>query len=116
MLQDAHTRTEKFHALEKADKRSNVRTRKRRTPNREIWGIHAEGNTSETDVPVGQGLSYPPQVFTDPKYTAAVPHIEEEEEQAGNQNFEAGIVNFAISVVRHIAGAILQIGKKGYKI
>ena len=51
-------------------------------------GIHAEDNTtSETDVPVGQGLRYPPQVFTEPKYAAAVPHTEEEEEQAGNNKF-----------------------------
>ena len=51
-------------------------------------GIHAEDNaTSETDVPVGQGLRYSPQVFTDLKYTAVVPHIEEEEDQAANNKF-----------------------------
>ena len=78
MLQDTNTRTENFCALEKADRRSNVRTRKRRTPCREMRSIHAEDNTtSETDVPVGQGLRYPPQVFTDPKYAAEVPHREE---------------------------------------
>ena len=61
MLQDTHTRTEKYHAWEKADKRSNVTTRKRRKPQREMKDIHAEDNTtSETDVPVGQGLKYPP--------------------------------------------------------
>ena len=38
-------------------------------------------------MPVGQGLRYPPQVFTDPKYTAAVPYMEEEQEQAGNNKF-----------------------------
>ena len=43
--------------------------------------------TSETDVPVGQGLRYPPQVFTHPEYAAAVPHTEEEEEQSGNNKF-----------------------------
>ena len=87
MLQDTHTRTEKYCAWEKADRRSNVRTRKRKTPCRETRSIQAEDKTSETDVPVGQGLRYPPQVFTDPKYAAAVPHVEEEEEQAGNKNF-----------------------------
>ena len=86
MLQDTHTRTEKYCAWEKADRRSNVRTRKRKTPNREMRSIQAEDNTSETDVPVGQGFRYPPQVFTDPKYAAAVPHMEKEEEQAGNKN------------------------------
>ena len=48
--------------------------------------MQAEDNTSETDVPLGQGFRYPPQVFTDPKYAAAVPHTEEEE-QAGNSKF-----------------------------
>ena len=88
MLQDTHTRTEKYCAWEKADRRSNVRSRKRRTPHREMRSIHVEDNTtSETDVPVGQGFRYPPQVFTDPKYAAAVPHMEEEEEQSGNNKF-----------------------------
>ena len=85
MLKDTHTRTEKYHAWDKADRRSNVRTKKRRTPHREMKGIHAEDNTtSGTDVPVGQGLGYPPQVFIDPTYAAEVPHMEEGEEQAGN--------------------------------
>ena len=88
VLQDTHTRTEKYCAWEKADRRSNVSIRKRRTPHREMKGVHAEDNTtSETDVPVGQGLRYPPQVFTDPKYTSVVPHMEEEEEQAGSNKF-----------------------------
>ena len=46
MLQDTHTRTEKYSAWQKADRRSNVRTRKRRTSYREIGGIHAEDNTT----------------------------------------------------------------------
>ena len=88
MFQDTHTRTEKYCALEKADRRSNVRTRKRRTPHRETRSIHAEDNTtSETDVPVGQGFRYPPKVLTDPPYAVDVPHMEEKEEQAGNNKF-----------------------------
>ena len=88
MLQDTHTRTEKYPTWEKANRRNNVRTRKRRTPYREMRGIHAEDNTtSEIDVPVGQGLRYPPQVLTDPRYAAEVPHMEEKEEQSGNNKF-----------------------------
>ena len=50
-----------------------------------MTNTQTEDNTSETDVPVGQGFRYPPQVFTDPKYAAAVSHTEEEEkEQLGN--------------------------------
>ena len=65
-----------------------MRTRMRRTSHREIRSSHEENNTtSETDVPVGQGLRYPPQVFTDAKYAMAVPHMEEEEEQSGNHKF-----------------------------
>ena len=39
MLQDIHTRTEKYCAWEKADARSNVRTRKRKTPCREMTNM-----------------------------------------------------------------------------
>ena len=87
MLQDIHTRTEKYCAWEKADRRSNVRTRKRKTPCREMTNMQTENNTSETDVPIGQGFRYPPQVFTHPKYAAVVSHMKEEEEQAVNNTF-----------------------------
>ena len=51
--------TEKYHAWEKADRRSNVRTRKRKAPYREMTNMQTEDNTSKTDVPVGQGFRYP---------------------------------------------------------
>ena len=67
---------------------SSVRTRRRRTPCREVRSSYEENNTiSETDVPVGQGLRYPLQIFTDPEYAAVVPHTEEEEVQSGNGKF-----------------------------
>ena len=48
--------------------------------------MSSQDNTnSETDVPVGQGFSYPPQVFTDPSFAAEVPHTEEEEEVNNDQ-------------------------------
>ena len=115
MLLDIHTRTEKYCAWEKADRRGNVRTRKRKTPHREMTNMQTENNTSETDVPVGQGFRYPPQVFTDYRYVPVVPHMEEEEEeQADKSKFLGRYCEFVISVARHIAGAIPQIGKKGY--
>ena len=86
MLQDIHTRTEKYHAWEKADRRSNVKTRKRKAPCK-VTNMQTKDNTSKTDVPVGQGFRYPPQVFTDPRYTATVPNMEEEEEQSGKSKF-----------------------------
>ena len=81
MLQDIHTRTKKYCAWEKADRRRNVRTRKRKAPHREMTNMQTEDNMSETDVPVGQGFRYPPQVFTDPRYAVTVPHTEEEEKE-----------------------------------
>ena len=66
MLQDIHTRTEKYCVWEKADDRSNVRTRKREASHK-MTNMQTKDNTSKTDVPVGQGFRYPPQVFTDPK-------------------------------------------------
>ena len=66
MLQDIHTRTEKYCAWEKADGRSNVRTRKRKTPHREMTNMQTEDNTSETDVSVGQGFRFPHPGFHRP--------------------------------------------------
>ena len=87
MFQDTYTTTEKYHAWDRADRRSNVRTRRRRMPHREVRISHEENNTmSETDMPVGQGLRYPPQVFMDPEYAATVPQMEEEEEEVSNNN------------------------------
>ena len=40
---------------------------------------HNDTNTnSETDVPMGEGLGYPPQVFTDPEFAATISHTEDE--------------------------------------
>ena len=36
MVQDIHTRTEKYHAWEKADGRSTIKTRKRKAPHKMI--------------------------------------------------------------------------------
>ena len=88
MFQDTYTRTEKYPAWDRADRRSSVRTRRRRMPHKEIRSSHEENNTtSETDVPISQGVRYPPQVFTDPEYAATVPQTEEEEEGVSNNKF-----------------------------
>ena len=117
MFQDTYTRTEKYCAWDRADRRSRVRTRRRRTPYREVRSSHEENNTtSETDVPVGQGLRYPSQVFTDPEFAANVPQMEgEEEEEVSNNKFLGKYCKFCMqSVVKLIVGAILQTGKKVY--
>ena len=53
--------------------------RRRRTPCREVVeSSHDDNTTSETDIPVAQGLRYPPKVFTDSEFVAEVCHTEEE--------------------------------------
>ena len=79
MFQGAYTCTEKFQSWDRADRRSNVCTWRRRTLQREIHSSH-DNTTSETDVPVGDSFGYPPQVFRDPEFAAEDPHTEEEEE------------------------------------
>ena len=87
MFQDTYTHTEKYHAWDRADRRSSVQTRRRRTPHRKVRNSHEDNTTLETDMPVGQGLRYPPQVFTDPEFAATVPQMEEEEEEVSNNKF-----------------------------
>ena len=78
MVQDIHTRTEKYYAWEKADGRSTIKTRKRNAPHK-MTTMQTKDNTSETDVPTGQGFRYPHQAFTDPTYAVTKPQTEEEE-------------------------------------
>ena len=85
LVQDTHIRTERYHAWEKADRRSNVKTRKKKSLHQ--MTKQTEDNASETDVPVGQGFGYPLQVFTDPKYAATIPHMEEEGEVEQEHEF-----------------------------
>ena len=60
MFQDTYTHTEKYCAWYRADRRSSMQTRRRRTPCREVRSSHEDNNImSERDVPVGQGLRYP---------------------------------------------------------
>ena len=98
IFQDTYTRTEKYHVWDRADRRSSVRTRRRRTPHREVRSSHEENNTMlETDVPVGQGLRYPPQVFTNPEFAATVPQTEgEENKEVSNNKFLGKYCDFCM--------------------
>ena len=49
--------------------------------------IYTENNTSETDIPTGQGFGYPPQIFTDPAYTVAMTCTDLEGEVKHSRNF-----------------------------
>ena len=59
MFQHHYTQTEKCCSWDRADRRSSVHTRRRRTPQREVIVSSNDNTNSETDVPVGQGLVYP---------------------------------------------------------
>ena len=72
MIQNTHTRTEMYHAWEKAQ-RCHMKSRKGRTPCKAA-SVDTEDNTFETDIPTGQGFRYPPQIFTNPTYTVAMTH------------------------------------------
>ena len=74
MIQDTHTRMEKYCMWEKAQ-RCLIRSRKRKAPCK-TTNMRTEDDTSETDIPTGQGFRYPPQIFTDPTYMAAMTHTE----------------------------------------
>ena len=86
MFQDTYTHTEKFCSWDRADRRSSMHSRRRRTPQREVHSSH-DNTTSETDIPVGEGLGYPPQVFTDPEFVATVPLMEDEEVEEVSNKF-----------------------------
>ena len=50
MFQDFYTHTEKYCSWDRADRRSSVCPRRRRTPQREVHSSH-DNTTSETNVP-----------------------------------------------------------------
>ena len=74
--------------------------------------MQTEDDASETDIPTGQGFGYPPQIFTNPTYTATMTHTESEGEVEQVRNFLAGTVNFMTGAMKHIAGVILPTGKR----
>ena len=86
MVQDIHTRREKYCVWEKPDGQSTIKTRKRKAPHK-MTTMQTKDHTSETDVPTGQGFRYPPQVFTDPPYVVTIPKTEEEGEAAQESKF-----------------------------
>ena len=49
--------------------------------------MHTAENSSEADIPTGQGFEIPTQFFTDPAYTVAVTHTDSEGEIKHETNF-----------------------------
>ena len=85
MIQDTHTKMEKYHTWEKAQ-RSHIKSRKRKAPHI-TTNTQTEDETSETNIPTGQGFRHPPQIFIDPTFTPTVIHTESEEEVNQKRNF-----------------------------
>ena len=85
MVQNTHARMEKCCTWEKAQG-CHIKSKKGRTPCR-AGSVHTEDNPSETDIPTGQEFGYPPQIFTDHTYTAAVTHTDLEGEIKHGTNF-----------------------------
>ena len=52
-----------------------------------MTNMQTEDDASETDVPIGQGFGYPPEIFTDPTFTPTMTHIESEGEVKQERNF-----------------------------
>ena len=63
MVQDAHTRMERYCTWEKAQ-RHPIKSKKGRTPCKMI-SMQTEDDASETDIPTGHGFGYLPQIFID---------------------------------------------------
>ena len=85
MIQNTHTRMDKYHTWEEAQ-RCHVKSRKGRTPCKAA-SVHADDNTSKTDMPTGQEFRYPPLIFTDPTHTAVMTHTDSEGEVKHGTNF-----------------------------
>ena len=69
---------ERYHTWEKAQ-RCHIKSRKVRIPLKAA-SVHTEENSSEIGIPTDLVFGNPPQIFTNPTYTAAVTHTDSEEE------------------------------------
>ena len=84
LIEDRYSRTEKFHPWDRADRKVQINTRKRRMPrhtnnnNNNTQTDSVESTNSGTCIHVGKGLGYPPLIFTDPDFAAILPDSETE--------------------------------------
>ena len=83
---DTNTRTERYHPWERADKRSKIPT------GRSTREVESEVTTSsETDIQMGKGFAYHPEIFTNPEFAKTVPLTDTYSDEIGvevsNPNF-----------------------------
>ena len=86
--------------MEKAQ-RCHTKSRKSRIPCKAA-SVHTEENSSEIDIPTDLVFGNPPQIFTDPTYTAAVTHTDSEGEEKHNTNFLGKYCDIATDVEKHV--------------
>ena len=81
LIKDAYTRTKRYHPWDRANRRAQIHTRRRRTPQKDITGKDTtiDNTTSaETDIPNGEGFGYSQKVYTDPNVAAVISPTEVE--------------------------------------
>ena len=65
------TRRERYHPLDRADRRTKIHTKKRRKIRREA-DTETITTSSETDIQDGEGFSYPAKIFTNPEFAKTI--------------------------------------------
>ena len=85
MIQNTHTRMEKYRTWEKA-KRCYAKSKKGRTTSKAA-SVSTGDNTSKTDMPTSQEFRYPPIIFTDPTHTQVMTHTDSEADVKYRTNF-----------------------------
>ena len=114
LIKDACTRTERYCPWDRADRRAQIHTRRRRTPQKDITGKDTtidNSTSSETDIPNGKGFGYAPKIFTDPNLAATLsPTATEHSAPEGPQKkFIGNTVQYASRNMKGV-GVVLQIG------
>ena len=84
---DTCLRTERYHPWDRADKRSKIYTKRRRTTQREVDSETVSSN-SEIDIQNGKGFLYPPEVYTNLDMANTIPLTDTDNDiEVTNPNF-----------------------------
>ena len=67
---DPYTRTGRYSPWDRADRRAQIHTKKRKIDRREMVNIDTPVDSSnpETNIQDGEGFAYAPKIFTNPNY------------------------------------------------
>ena len=75
LIEDQHSRTERYYPWDRADHRVRIHSKRRKMPHHaksndnidNPTGNSKDSTDSGTDIPMCKGLGYPPLIFTDPE-------------------------------------------------